>query len=411
MRNRWELISYLALNFILLLAVHSLTDLPIRLSNWEAKAEAFAHLTIPNDNFYPPGSSLLLIPFLWSGPDYFLAIAFYFLAASTLYFFICDFLVKRQQIKIVALLALSFNPYLLWLVETSQDTVFELFLLLSVAALLLRRNYWLSLMPLYLLCLTRPAYWTLLLLLPFLIRYISGKSAVKNRRSWFLAAPAIALMGTLTINTFAFGSSALATESGLTAHFSHNKYYYLSMPKFDMDFFLSQGGNMDPEKVLASSERFMSIKDKELRAALISIVENPKSVVMNTMQKVDSYFFAVQKNPQLSGFYYLSEDQKTIIIKDERLTWTLILGNALYFLYRSVLLIAVIVAITLYLTLVRRKVRAEDKNPLVLLSPYFVGVIPGVLYYTESRFKIVAELLLIPVVAWIFSKNKDAKAI
>jgi hypothetical protein len=40
-----------------------------------------------------------------------------------------------------------------------------------------------------------------------------------------------------------------------------------------------------------------------------------------------------------------------------------------------------------------------------------VGVIPGVLYYTESRFKIVAELLLVPVVAWIFSKNKDAKAI
>jgi hypothetical protein len=218
-------------------------------------------------------------------------------------------------------------------------------------------------------------------------------------------------MGTLTINTFAFGSSALATESGLTAHFSHNKYYYLSMPKFDMDVFLSQGGNMDPERVIVGSQKFSSIKDKELRAALISIVENPRSVVMNTMQKVDSYFFAVQKNPQLSGFYYLSEDQKTIVIKDERLTWTLILGNALYFLYRSVLLIAVIVAITLYLTLVRRKVRAEDKNPLVLLSPYFVGVIPAVLYYTESRFKIVAELLLVPVVAWIFSKYKDVKAL
>ena len=410
-RGRWLFISYLTLNLVILIAVKQLTDLPIRLSNWEAKAEAFAAFTIPNDNFYPPGSSLLLVPFLWSGPDYFLAIVFYFLWASALYFAICNYLIKSPKLKRIALLGLSLNPYLLWLVVTSQDTIFELFLLLSVFALFLRGNYWLGFFPLYMLCLTRPAYWTLFIAIPLVILYLKKGVDQAKIRKWILVVPIVALIGTISLNSIAFGSTALAGESGVTAHFSHNKYYYLSMPKFDMDYFLSKGGNMDADKVISGSTKFASVEDKELRAALISVIENPKSLLMNTVQKVDSYFFAVQKNPQLPGFYYLSEDQKSIVIQDERLTWSIILGNTLYFLYRILLLISVVVAITIYLTSLKRRLAPEYKNGFLLIAPYFLGVIPGVLFYTESRFKIVSELLLIPFVGLILNKYRESKVI
>ena len=268
-RKEMRLYGYLGFNFLILSVIHKLSDLPIRLGNWQIKAEAFSHLNIPKDNFYPPGSSLLLVPFLWSGPEYFLAIVFYFLAASAIYFSICENLIKSPKLRVICLLALSFNPYLLWLVETSQDTVFELFLLLPVAALWLRKNFWIFLLPLYLLCLTRPSYWALLIFIPILIRLINRNVFDTKLKKLFAIAPSIALISTLGLNSIVFGSSALAGESGLTAHFAHNKYYYLSMPKFDMDVFLSKGGNMDSDKVIQNSSRFAFVEDRELRAAQI----------------------------------------------------------------------------------------------------------------------------------------------
>ena len=38
-----------------------------------------------------------------------------------------------------------------------------------------------------------------------------------------------------------------------------------------------------------------------------------------------------------------------------------------------------------------------------LTLPYLFGVVPGILMYTETRFKIVSELLLVPLIAEIYS--------
>jgi hypothetical protein len=45
----------------------------------------------------------------------------------------------------------------------------------------------------------------------------------------------------------------------------------------------------------------------------------------------------------------------------------------------------------------------------VLSLPYFFGFIPGILFYTETRFKIVSELLLVPLVvgAWSAVLSKE----
>jgi hypothetical protein len=181
------------------------------------------------------------------------------------------------------------------------------------------------------------------------------------------------------------------------------------MPKFDMDVFLSTGGNMDPKSVIKGNAKFPNLKDEHLRAALISIVENPKSVVLNSMQKLDSYLFAVQKNPQLPGEYYLAPDKKSIIIGDERLSWTLILGNLAYFLYRAILLISLISAATLYFSSSTLRKHFGRSSSLLLALPYISGLIPGLLFYTESRFKIVSELLLVPLVLMIFNEYRKLR--
>jgi hypothetical protein len=297
-----------------------------------------------------------------------------------------------------------------WLVNSSQDTVFELFLLLCGAALIVSGRFVLSLFPIYLLCLTRPAYWVFFLLLPLALR----KFKIANNKNKVIARggmtlPPLLLLMTFGLNQIAFSSPSLAHETGLTAHFSHNKYFYLSMPKFDMDVFLSTGGNMETKDILESTGRFSKIKDEHMRAALISIVENPKSVVLNSIQKLDAYLFAVQKNPQLPGEYYLAPDRKSIIIGEERLSWTLILGNLAYFLYRATLLISLISVATLYFSSSTLRKHLGRRSSLLLALPFISGLIPGLLFYTESRFKVVSELLLVPLVLMIFNEYRKLR--
>ena len=397
--SKLSLISYGLLNLFIIYTVNRISDLPVWVKNWESKASQIASLQLPTDNFYPPGAAILLVPFLWDKPDYSIAVFVYFVASSLLYYLICRSLIANRSLLLIALAAFSFNPYLVWLVNSSQDTVFELFLLLSGAALIVSRRLLLSFLPIYLLCLTRPAYWVFLLVLPIALRILK----IKNRKDSsipqkLMLLPTVLLTLTFGLNQVAFGSPSLAHEGGITAHFSHNKFFYLSMPKFDMDVFLSTGGNMDPKPINESSNEFLHIKDEHLRAALVSIVENPKSLVLNSLQKFDAYVFAVQKNPQLPGEYYLSSDQKSIIIGDERLTWTLILGNIAYFFYRALLLISFIAVATLCFVTPRLQERIRHQSSVILLLPFLCGIVPGLLFYTESRFKVVSELLLVPLI-------------
>lgn len=382
------LFLYGLLNLAVVIAVNLTSDLPVLLSNWEPKALNLLNLEVPQDNFYPPGSSILLMPFVWISPHYQLVVFFYFFLTSLIYFCICNKLFFNWKVKAWALILFTLNPYLIWLVNSSQDTLFEIFLLSSFVALCLRNNYFLSLFPLYLLCLTRPSYWVLMLVFP--LGFFLFFRKIRKR---LILVPFFALMFTISSNHALFGNWSLATEAPLAVHFSHNPYYYLAIPEFDMDVFLSDGGNMEPAKIIADSSRFTGISDPHLRAGLISIVEHPKSLALNTLQKIDSYFFATQKTPQLPGRYVLSEDARSIEIGDSRLTWPLIIGNWFYFLYRSLLLVISISSITLILVSpdIRKRVASTF---FILCLPYLAGTVSGVIYYTESRFKVVSEVML-----------------
>jgi hypothetical protein len=404
------ILVYAILNFVIILIINQISDLPVWIGNWEAKATKLASFQNPLDNFYPPGGAILLVPFLGVKPNYEIVVYFYYTASSILYYLICKSLIFDKKYLLVALLGFSLNPYLPWLVNSSQDTVFELFLVMSGFALIVSKKYFLSLLPLYLLCLTRPAYWPGFLVIPLVIKFLKIKSRDhKLATKRLVIAPFLFLFMTMSINQAVFKDPALAGEAGMTAHFSHNKYWYLSMPKFDPDVFLTTGGNMDAEKLLRENPIFANIENEGFRAALINISENPKSLFLNTLQKLDTYFFAVQKNPQLSGEYYISADGKNIVVGKERESWLLVLGSFLFFFFRSALLVLAISAVTLLMVFPKIRQDLIGKPIILFCIPYLFGSIAGVLFYSETRFKLVSEILLIPLIMKIYDKHKELK--
>ena len=402
--------TYGLINLLAIIAVNQLSDLPVWIGNWESKAILLTSFQNPQSNFYPPGGAILLSPFLWLKPDYDIAVFFYFTTASVLYFLICNKIINNKMVLTLALSALTLNPSLLWLVNSSQDTVFELFLLMCGFSQLLAKRFFLCLLPLYLLCLTRPAYWPGFLVLPFLMYYFSIKTKNSLKISIKLIfVPLFFLTCTFGINQAVFGNPALAGEAGMTAHFGHNKNWYLAMPKFDSDVFLSNGGNMRTELITSGSKKFMQIENQEFRAALIYITENPKRVFLNTLQKLDTYFFSVQKNPQLSGEYYLAEDQKSIIIGENRDSWVLIFGSFVYFIYRSLFLILLIASITILVVLPGIRQGLTHQPQFLMFVPYLFGSVSAILFFTETRYKIVSEIILVPLVLSIIDSYRLLK--
>jgi len=385
---------YLTTSYAVLFIVREFSDLPISIGNASQKAEDLLNLNLPTNNFYPIGKAILLIPFVWNKPNYFLAILFYFSVGIYYYLKICDF-IENSRLRLFALLALPLNPYLIWLIYSSQDTVFEFALLMLFVRSLIKKKYLISTISGYLLCLTRPAYWIAFIFMTLTVLFYRRK--VKRRLAIIVSIITMLLApATLIANYYQYGEADFAGESGMTAFFSYNKYLYLSLPLFDMDVFLSTEGHVKSESI---SSKEYSMK------ALSSIQKNPKQIILAELEKFDAYIFDIQKVPHLPGEYYLSEDASTIIIGNERLNWQIVVGNLVYAIYRTFILGLLIS--TLGAMLFKRVIGLKIESSrfyLVLILPWILGIIPGLLYYTETRFKIVPELLLAPFIAIFWSR-------
>lgn len=108
------------------------------------------------------------------------------------------------------------------------------------------------------------------------------------------------LIGVLSFNQLVFNSPNLSTSSSTTLFYSHQKFHYLSLPKFDMDVFLTNGKSTSAESVLLNKSELKFIADSTVRASLLSVLENPQRFVFAEIQKVDSYFFPHTKSSKSS---------------------------------------------------------------------------------------------------------------
>lgn len=74
-----------------LLIISQVSDLRISIGNWAAKANEILGFKIPSSNFYPAGSAIMLLPFIWNQPNYLIAVLFYYLGGL---FFIGKYALK-----------------------------------------------------------------------------------------------------------------------------------------------------------------------------------------------------------------------------------------------------------------------------------------------------------------------------
>ena len=390
------LVTFLFLALAELTFIVNVSDLQVWLGNWEAKSRELLNLNTPSSNFYGPGGAILLLPFLWNSPGFLVPVYFYFILGCIGYFLLTRE-ISDIRFRVAALLVIPANPYLLWLCHSSQDTVLEFALLIWATYFLSRRN-WLAYSAVgFLLAQTRAGYWTMFLGLGliFLSRDLLKRRGLHPLR--YLSIPLLVL--TSIFNYVSYSSPSPALEGGITAYFSNSKYLYLSLPKMDMDVFLSGKNGIFSEEYgpkFPSGSTESESNSIFQKAAITSLLDNPKENILATMQKFESYFFGVQKVPHLPGEYVLDLKNKKIEIGDERLSWSLVIGNLAYEIYRSVLLLVGLTAFgaLFYLRRNNRERLKSFKLSYVLLVPWFFGIIPALLFYTETRFKVVTETLL-----------------
>jgi hypothetical protein len=404
----WErkyLVGYLALLLSELLLLNRISDLPNSLSNWIPKAEQIWSFSIPTDNFYGPGAAIMLVPFLWAKENLLIASATYFLIGSYGYWKLTS-LVGNKTLKAIARFALPLNFYLIWLINSSQDTVFEFMLLTWSGYFLIQRRFLAFSLVTFLLCETRAGYWAYFLGTALILVVVDLVKKKRVKLSKVIAFPLLLVVS--LFNFINYSSPSPALEGGMTAYFSYSKYHYLSLPKMDMDVFLGgPKGIFSPEYKPEFPEGATPAQENQIyqKSAVESALENKKETVLGWMQKFDSYFFDVQKVPHLPGSYVLDLSTKTIKIEDERLSWNLVLGNLAFEIQRTLLVTLGLLAAGFVLAsrlLLEKALWLRPKLWLLAL-PYLFGVVPGMLMYTETRFKIVSELLLVPLIAEIYS--------
>ena len=153
---------------------------------------------LPSNNYYPPGSALLLIPFTKLENSAIYATFFYMNIGLLFFYLICNE-IKSQFLNIIALSTLSINVYLFWLMKGSQDTVYE-FAFVMISTFLLIKNYWkLSFMSLFMLSQIRSGYVILFCIVSALL-FLKNKSFNFSRK--LILIPLVLFIMSASVNLF-----------------------------------------------------------------------------------------------------------------------------------------------------------------------------------------------------------------
>ena len=375
-------------------------------TNWVDKALAILNFNAPADNYYPPGSGLLITPFVHFPNVSLLSTFFWANIGFIFYFLICRFIMNRLW-NFVALFTFLINVYLFWNFKSSQDTVFEFAFVMISLYFLIRKNWHIAFLSLFLLFQIRSGY-LLLFVLVLGILLIKRKYFGLNKRT--LIFPVSLLLLSAFFNQFVYGVVSPSITSGQTIYFGQNKYFYLGHPNFDIDTFLSKEGHMTPEGFTNEElwdKNLKEIDDIFLAEALRDIRNNPQVLIQNTLIKIDNLFFNLQKVPNLPGQHWLSNDANSIVVDKYSLDLKYALGNLIYFLYRVISVLLVIYALSIYFYFRRFINKGDYLYSFWLLLPFISWVPLCLIFYEDTRFRIVSETLFIPASAYLIAQLKS----
>ena len=397
------LVFGLSCNFFLLLS-WQLNSLPaVAGTNWVDKALAILNFDAPADNYYPPGSGLLITPFVNFPHVSLLSTFFWANIGFIFYFLICNFISSKFW-NLVALFTFLINVYLFWNFKSSQDTVFEFAFVMISVYFLIRQNWYIAFLSLFLLFQIRSGYLLLFVLVFGLILIRRNYFNVKKR---MLIFPIGLFILSASFNQLVYGVVSPSVTSGQTIYFGQNKYFYLGHPNFDIDTFLSKEGHMTPkgfanEELLSRGLR--EIDDIFLNQALNDIRNNPQVLIQNTLTKIDNLFFNFQKIPNLPGQHWLSTDANSIIIDKNALDLKYAIGNLIYFIYRVISVLLIIYALSVYFHLRKLMTRGDYFHTVWLLLPFISWVPLCLIFYEDTRFRIVSESLFLPASAYLITR-------
>jgi hypothetical protein len=372
-------------------------------TNWVDKASAILNFDAPADNYYPPGSALLITPFV-NFPNISLVSTFFWANIGFIfYFLICKFITKKFW-NLLALSTFLINVYLFWNFKSSQDTVFEFTFVMISVYFLIRQKWYMAFFSLFLLFQIRSGYLLLFVLVFGLILIRHSHLNVKKR---MLIFPIGLFILSASFNQLVYGVVSPSVTSGQTIYFGQNKYFYLGHPNFDIDTFLAEKGHMTPKGFTNEelwSKDLKEIDDIFLNQALNDVRNNPQALIQNTLIKIDNLFFNFQKIPNLPGQHWLSTDANSIIIDKNALDLKYAIGNLIYFIYRVISVLLIIYALSIYLHSRMLMTRADNFYTVWLLLPFISWVPLCLIFYEDTRFRIVSESLFIPAAAYLITR-------
>ena len=400
---------FLFLCNVLLSLAWIINDLPaVAGTNWASKSKEILSFNIPSDNYYPPGPAILSIPFR-NFKDISFMSTYFWANVGFVFFFLITYQIKNLYWIRVTLITFLLNVYLFWNFKSSQDTVYEFaFVMISVYALI-KQKYVLAVVSLFLLFQVRSGYW-LLFVLVMLIFLFKHKSLNFKKRIFILSFGL--LIFSSLFNFVSYGTLSPSNTSGQTLYFGQNKYFYLGHPSYDIDTFLSEGGHMTPKGF--TSEELWNRDLTELdnifkKQAMADIRNSPESFIQNTLIKLDNLFFNFQKIPNLPGTYWLSEDGTKVYIEGDGLNLKYALGNLVYFLYRFISIMLLIYSVSIWLFF-RKSLRTSDLYFSFWSFLPILSILPVcIIFYEDTRFRIVAETLLIPASVYLLLKIKNLR--
>jgi hypothetical protein len=275
--------------------------------------------------------------------------------------------------------------------------------------LLIREKWYIAFLSLFMLFQIRSGY---LLLFFIVFGILLIKRDYFNVKKLVLIFPIGLFIVSASFNQLLYGVVSPSVTSGQTIYFGQNKYFYLGHPNFDIDTFLVKEGHMTPKGFTNEELWDRDLKETDdifLSEALSDIRSNPHVLIQNTLIKIDNLFFNFQKIPNLPGQHWLSTDANSIVIDRNALDLKYAVGNLVYFIYRVISVLLITYALSVFFYSRKSLTRDDYVHTVWLLLPFISWAPLCLIFYEDTRFRIVSESLFIPAAAYLITRLNSVR--
>lgn len=177
-------------------------------------------------------------------------------------------------------------------------------------------------------------------------------------------------------------------------------------PHYDIDYFFEHEGFSDPRVLFGISrttenEGQLDFRYRDLGFSFLR--ESPQRFLYTSAIKLENWFFNFQKVPNLSGRFFLTKDQRGIVVESVRSN--MLAADAAYVAYKTIY--NLLFAVALFIAVMAPRYALGSRYLPLLLPMFFVAPVI-LLTFPDTRFKIVYEILALPAIL-VFAAEAGAR--